>query len=349
MRGWLSSHLWIAFVLLGAATHATAQQPAPTPPSTNPAHQAQFNLIRQILEQSPVGPYMQFGAGGTFWDDIQVGNGNFNTDLNATGPKFDATLSVPIPGGLVPNSTFEARFYGFRGSGSQDLSGNAGIFNQANGGVQVINLPITSGETRVEMTQVGGEARLKFKVLDAAPPTPAQRVFFSYTPFVGAGFERATLDTQTLIDIVPFNFRTSDARTTVTDTVFISGGLQVDSPPVFPGGPVIFVFGSGRINFDSVTGMTVYDTQGIGFHEILHNQFSRNVVTFGGEAGIGVLQQLPNNSAFLRFVASVASQPLHEIVFHPGQPATLEDSQHLRAELAAMLVVPFIPFTPLTP
>jgi hypothetical protein len=298
--------------------------------------------IAQQALQAAQKPQMQVGGGVSSTQGIQVGNGNFNTDLNATGPKFDATISVPIPGGLVPNSTFEGRFYGFRGSGSQDLSGNAGIWDQANGAVQVINLEISSGETRVEMTQVGGEARLKFKVAESAPPTPAQRFFFSYTPFVGAGFERTTLDTETSVIITPFSFSSLDARTTVTDTIFISGGLQVDTPPLFPGGPVIFVFGSGRINFDSVTGTAVYATQGIGFSELLHNEFSRNAVTFGGQGGIGVLQELPN-SAFLKFVATVASQPVHELVFHSGQPATLEDSQHLRTELAAMLVVPFFP------
>jgi hypothetical protein len=87
-----------------------------------------------LLNVTPWRPYFQIGGGVSSTQDIQVGNGNFNTKLDATGAQFDGTLSVPMPPGVFgPNSTFQARFYVFNGNGSTNLSGIPGTFLQANG------------------------------------------------------------------------------------------------------------------------------------------------------------------------------------------------------------------------
>lgn len=300
------------------------------------ALQAAKRIAEQVLETTR-GPYLQIGGGVSSTQGIKVGNGNFNTDLNATGPKFEAGLSVPLPPGtFAPRSTFQARFFYFNGNGSTNLSGNAGTFLQANGLNQPINLNVT-GETSTDLTHVGGEAVMLFDI-----GNPMRHFGAIFSPLFGAGFERITLDTQTSVNIASLNFHTSDSRTTATDRLFITGGLQAEFPALghFPGGPTVIVFGNGRINFDQVTGTAVYDTgQLFVFQEFLRNEFSRNVITFGGQVGTGVAWNFANGGRF-EIKGSIGSVPLHELKFHPGRPATLEHSNHLNVTGGASLNIP---------
>lgn len=279
-------------------------------------------------------------AGGSSTQDIKVGNGNFNSKTDASGPDVKATLSVPIPNGFVPFSTFKARFYGSSGTGSSALSGNAGTFLQADGNNQPINLNITGGRSTTELTQIGGEGLF-------SSDHPLVHFGMIFSPLFGAGFERVTLDTQTSLQIAPLNFYASDTRETVTDRLFITVGLQADMPPFndLPGAPRIFVFGNVRVNFDRVTGTASYDTAQTGvFMESLRHEFSRSIVTYGGGGGGGVAWTFANGGR-LELKGAVSSVPLHELVFHPGLPATLEHSQHLNISAGAALTIPLTPLT----
>jgi hypothetical protein len=103
------------------------------------------------------------------------------------------------------------------------------------------------------------------------------------------------------------------------------------------------VFGGVRVNFDQVRGTAVYDTAQVGvFSEVLHHEFSRNAVTFGGHGGGGVAWTTRNGGR-LELKATVASVPLHQLNFHPGQPATLEHSNHLNVTAQAALNIPLYP------
>jgi hypothetical protein len=316
------------------------------PPETRRAVRAQVRQLHETLSAEPCPPgttgtaftglrNFHIGGGVSSTQGIQVGNGNFNTDLNATGPAVEAGVSVPLPPGTFgPRSTFQGRFFYFNGDGSTNLNGNAGTFLQANGLNQPINLNAT-GKTSTDLTHVGGEVLLR-------SDHPLHHFGAIFSPLFGAGFERVTMDTNTTANIAPLNFFASDSRTTVTDRLFITGGLQAEFPALgnFPGAPTIVVFGNGRINFDHVTGTARYHTrQAFVFEEFLQNQFSRNVVTFGGEAGAGLGWNFANGGRF-QIKGSVGSVPLHELKFHAGQPATLEHSNHLNLAGGASLNIP---------
>jgi hypothetical protein len=327
------------------------------PPGTGAAQrqaeqalQTATNLFEQALEAARR-PHFQIGGGVSSIRDIQVGNGNFNSDLNATGPAFQGELSVPIPGGFLAGNMFQARFFYFNGNASTNLNGIPGTFLQANGDNQPIPLP-GSGLTDIDITRLGGELRFPFADQAAKYRRAMNWGYLEVNeigrriglePDAGLGFERITYDSETSVRIAGLNFHASDQRTTETDRLYVFGGLRAEMPVPFlppPGAPTVFVFGRGQINFDSVRGTAVYDTAQVGvFQERLQHEFSRSVVTFGGQIGAGVAQHFANGGRF-EIKGAIGSLPLHELKFHPGQPATLEHSNHLNVTAGAAVNIP---------
>jgi hypothetical protein len=293
----------------------------------------------------PLNPYgIVFDVAGSVssTQNIQVGNGNFNDRFDATGPRFDGTLSAPLAEGFLGANTFQARVRVSQGSDSQNLSGNAGTFVQANGQTQPINLDISSGVSSSELMHWGAEALFLYQQWLG--------VFgFAVSPLFGVGFEHINLQTRTSVDIAGLNFRASDMRTVKTNTASLIVGVIIENP-VLPlrgrdgaadGGLSTFLELRGNMNFNWADAMAIYDTAQVGvFAELLRNRFSANTITWGGSIGAGVGYTAPNGSRWA-IKAEVASVPVHELRFHAGQMANIEYRSLLDVTVGGKVTIPF--------